>query len=243
MLQPGLPLEILFRNVRLAMVNGGHQKPWESSGMLKGFAFLGEPLESAPQPAPPIKPGAVVQVADFNAMPARLGIDKYVPAERYLKQGAVPVTVRDVVPSTSEITFFSTATLYEGRAVTSTVSDNVLTQFNTGNVPASFTLSFPLPLKRVRFLIPRLFAATESGVTFPAWTAIALDEARREVDRKGRELIGSYTDIPEQFVQLQSPHGRPITSVRFESDPNLNGRPFAAFSALLIEGIWVEAMP
>jgi hypothetical protein len=243
MLQPGLPLEILFRNVRLAMVNGGHQKPWESSGMLKGFAFLGEPLESAPQPAPPIKPGAVLQVADFNAVPAKLGIDKYVPAERYLKQGAVPVAVRDVVPSTSEITFFSTATLYQGRAVSSTVSDNVLTQFNTGNVPASFTLSFPMPLKRVRFLIPRLFAATESGVTFPAWTAIALDETGSEVDRKGRELIGSYTDIPEQFVQLQSPDGRPITSVTFQSDPNLNGRPFAAFSALLIEGIWIEAMP
>ena len=243
MLLPGLPLEILFRNVRLAMVNGGHQKPWESSGMLKGFAFLGEPLESAPQPAPPIKPGAVVQVADFNTVPAKLGIDKYVPAERYLKQGAVPVSVRDVVPSTSEITFFSTATLYEGRAVSSTVSDNVLTQFSTGNVPASFTLSFPVPLKRVRFLIPRLFAATESGVTFPAWTAIALDEAGNELDRRGRELIGSYTDIPEQFVQLQSQDGRPITSVTFKSDPNLNGRPFAAFSALLIEGIWIEAMP
>ena len=241
MLQPGLPLEILFRNVRLAMVNSGYQKPWESSGMLKGFAFLGEPREAAPQPAQTIKPGAVVQISDFNAVPAKLGIDKYVPAERYLKQGAVPVAVRDVVPSTSEITFFSTATLYDGRAVSSTVSDNVLTQFNTGNVPASFTLSFPVPLKRVRFLIPRLFAATASGVTFPAWTAIAVDAAGREVDRRGRELIGSYTDIPEQFVQLQSPDDRTITAVTFKSDPNLDGRPFAAFSALLIEGIWVEA--
>jgi len=60
MLQLGLPLEILFRNVRLAMVSAGHLKPWESSGMLRGFTFLGEPLESTPVPAPPIKPGAVI---------------------------------------------------------------------------------------------------------------------------------------------------------------------------------------
>jgi uncharacterized caspase-like protein len=41
-LVPDLPLEAMFRRVRAQMVKGGSQKPWESNGMLRGFAFVGE---------------------------------------------------------------------------------------------------------------------------------------------------------------------------------------------------------
>lgn len=242
MLTPELPLEILFRNVRLQMVGQGYQKPWESSGMLRGMAFVGEPREPRPAPAQRIAPGTTVQIGDFGAAPAELGFDRYIPAERYLRQGAVPVTIRDVTPAGSEVAFFSTAQLYEGRAFTPTISGNVLTQTNTGNRPAGFTLVLPQPAKRVRFLIPRLFAATESGITFPAWRATALSASGKAIAERERELIGSYSDVPEQFVQLESQDGEGIAAVRFESDPRLNGVPFAAFSAVLIEGIWIEAL-
>lgn len=243
MVQPGLPLEILFRNVRLAMVRAGYQKPWESSGLLRGFSFFGEPREAVAPPASPLRPGSIVQIGDFGSIPTQLGLDRFVPADRYLRQGTVPVEVRDVDPPNSEVAFFSTAQLYEGRAFTPTISGNVLTQIDTGNGAASFTLDFRQPVARVRFLIPRLFAATASGITFPAWKAVALDQAGQPVDSKEWELIGSYSDVPEQFVQLESRDGHGIAAVRFESDPRANGRPFAAFSAVLIEGIWIQAMP
>jgi len=243
LLQPNLPLEILFRNVRVAMVSLGYQKPWESNGMLRGVAIVGDPQEPAPQPARRIAPGTIVQISDFGSFPAELGTDRFIPAERYLRQGAVPVTIRDVFPASSQVAFFSTAKLYEGRAVTPSISGNVLTQIDTGNVPASFTIELPQPASRVRFLIPRLFAATESGITFPAWKATALSASGEEIDTAEDELVRSFTDVPEKFFEVRSSDGRGIAAVRFDSDPNLYGRPFAAFSALLIEGIWIQTMP
>ena len=41
-LVPNQPLEVLFRNVRAQMVKSGSQKPWESNGMVRSFAFIGE---------------------------------------------------------------------------------------------------------------------------------------------------------------------------------------------------------
>jgi hypothetical protein len=242
-LQPGMPLEIMFRNVRVAMVRQGFQKPWESNGMLRGWSFVGDPQEPAPMPAKRIEPGVVIQISDFGSFPAKLGVDSYIPAERYLRQGAVPVTIRDVVPATSEIAFFSTDNLYQGQAVRPTLSGNVLTQIGTGNVPASFTLQLSQPASRVRFLIPRLFAATGSGVTFPAFKATALSASGEAIDSVQDELVRSFTDVPEKFFEVKSRDGKAITAIRFDSDPRLDGRPFAGFSAVLIEGIWIEAMP
>jgi hypothetical protein len=243
MLRPDLPLEILFRNVRLQMVSRGYQKPWESSGMLRGLAFVGQPRDNVPPPARPVPPGSIVQISDFGSVPTELGLDRFVPADRYLRQGTVPVTIRDVMPASSEVLFYSTAQLYHGLAFTPTISGNVLTQANTGNQAASFTLVLPEPAGRVRFLIPRLFAATASGITFPAWKATALAPSGEAIDMHERELLGSFVDVPEQFVQLESRDGPGIAAVRFESDPRRNGVPFAAFSAILIEGIWIQALP
>ena len=42
LLTPNLPLGSLFNRVRAQMVRDGLQKPWESNGMLREFAFVGE---------------------------------------------------------------------------------------------------------------------------------------------------------------------------------------------------------
>jgi hypothetical protein len=49
-------------------------------------------------------------------------------------------------------------------------------------------------------------------------------------------------DVPENFDELEAPGATGISAIRFESDPRMNGVPFAAFSAILLEGIWVEPM-
>jgi hypothetical protein len=41
--------------------------------------------------------------------------------------------------------------------------------------------------------------------------------------------------VPARTVTLESVTFQGIAAVRFESDPRLNGKPFAGFSTLLIE--------
>jgi hypothetical protein len=48
-------------------------------------------------------------------------------------------------------------------------------------------------------------------------------------------LTRSTTDVAAQSHTLNAPSGRRIAAVRFTSDPRLDGKPFAAFGALLIE--------
>jgi hypothetical protein len=248
LLKPGVPIEILFRNVRLIVkeATGNKQEPWESTKMVGEFTFVG-PVAAPPRPvearpAIPISFLRAIPIRDFATIPTGVSFDLRAPAERYLREGTIPVEIRDVSPASSEVVFFNTSQLYEGRAFTPTVSPNVLTQSGTGNGPASFTLVLPRPVARVRLLLPRLFAATESGITFPAWTATALDSAGKALDSEHRELLGSYVDVPEYFVELEASTSAGISAVRFESDPRLNGVPFAAFSAVLLEGIWIEPM-
>lgn len=244
LLKPGVPIEILFRNVRLLVkeATGSAQEPWESTKMVGEFTFVGS--AAAPRTKSPIPMSFLraVPIRDFATIPTGTSVDLRAPAERYLREGIVPVEVRDVSPASSEIVFFNTGQLYEGKAFTPTVSQNVLTQFATGNVPSSFTLAFRRPVARIRLLLPRLFAATESGITFPAWTATALDQEGKAVDSEHRELVRSFVDVPEFFVELEASDSAGISAIRFDSDPRLNGVPFAAFSAVLIEGIWIEPM-
>lgn len=239
----GIPIEIMFRNVRISMVRQGLPRPWDNNGMMRAFSFFGAPPEEDMQPARKIHPGQLVQVGDFGLVPTGLGIDGYVPAARYLRQGNVPVTVREVSPPGSEMAFYNTAQLYEGRAFKPSISGNVLTQTETGNVPASFTLAFDRPAARIRFQRPSLIAATESGITHPTWKATALSADNEVLDIAEEEMIRSFVDVEERNFNLRGRDGKGIAAVRFESDPRLNGVPFTAFSAILIEAIYFEAMP
>ena len=72
----------------------------------------------------------------------------------------------------------------------------------------------------------------------------SLSASGEALDVRTRALARRFgTDIEREVVTLRAPAFDGIAAVRFDSDPRLNGQPFAAFSAILLEGVWVEAMP
>lgn len=156
-----------------------------------------------------------------------------VTATSYLQ--GVGISITEMTPQGSEVVFMNNRVLYGGRAANPTTSENLLTQINTNNVPASFTIKFSEPLAAVRFVRPALLAATESGITHPAWSAHALDTTGRELSSQSETLTRSFSDVPARTYTLVAPGFHGISGIRFASDPRLNGKPFAAFSAVLIE--------
>ncbi|MEY2505143.1 MAG: hypothetical protein QOG27_1423 [Verrucomicrobiota bacterium] len=166
-----------------------------------------------------------------------------VSAAPYLRKAGI--SVDDPVPAGSELVLINNRGLYEGKGVFPTVSQNFLTQISTGNQAASFTLRLRTPAQQVTFMRPRLYPYTESGITHPAWTARALDENGNELSSQSESITrrlpsrggAGDDDVPAQSYTLRAPGFDPIVAVRFESDPRLNGVPFAAFSTLLIERI------
>src|SRR5262249_38547222 len=135
----------------------------------------------------------------------------------------------------SSLVFVNNLGLYEGRAVFPTLSQNFLTQTDTDNVPASFTLFFSQPMESVSFTRPRLYAETTSGVTHPAWGAGALDANDQELSSCSEGLVRSFDAKEAATCTLRAPAFDGIVAVRFDSDPRLDGRPFAGFGTLLIE--------
>lgn len=174
--------------------------------------------------------GAVVDFpwVDTDSVPS-----KTVAAAPYLHD--VEISISEMNPQTSEIVLINNRALYKGAAVRPTTSQNFLTQINTNNIPASFTLKFSQPVKSVRFTRPALYPATESGITHPAWSAHALNAGGKILSSQSEDITRSFKDVPSETYTLKAPGFEDIVAVRFESDPRLNGVPFAAFSALLIE--------
>ena len=193
-------------------------------------------------PAPATTAPAATSGATRETVVSFADVDT-VSAAPYLRKAGI--TVEKLIPAGSELVLVNNRGLYEGKGVFPTVSQNFLTQVNTGNVPASFTLRLRTPAQQVTFMRPRLYPYTSSGVTHPAWNARALDEQGNELSSQSEGIIrrlpsrdgSGEDDVPAQTYTLRAPGFEPIVAVRFESDPNLNGRPFAAFSTLLIERI------
>jgi hypothetical protein len=191
------------------------------------------------EPAEKVVAGeTIVSFADVNTGSAAPFI---VSAAPYLRKAGISVV--EVQPAGSEVILVNNRGLYEGKGVFPTVSQNFLTQVNTKNEPASFILHFSTPAQSVTFMRPRLYPYTESGVTHPAWSAHALDANNNELSSQSESLTRrlpstdgkTENDVPAQTYALRAPGFAPIVAVRFDSDPRLNGRPFAAFSTLLIE--------
>jgi hypothetical protein len=153
------------------------------------------------------------------------------------------ISVTDLQPATSEIVLINNRGLYQGAAVAPTTSQNLITQVNTGNVPASFTLRFAEPPRSASFTRPALYPATNSGITHPAWSVHALDAEGNELSSQSEGLTRSFVDVPAVQYVLRSPGFAPIAALRFESDPRLNGKPFAAFSAIMIERLTLVREP
>jgi hypothetical protein len=251
-LVPGQLLSETFMGVRARVraATQGQQTPWESTSVTVPFAFsamgtnvaIGRPV-LPPSPRPSLAPPGALQVYDFETVPTATAPQFTVAAQPYLQAGAVRVLVRDVSPIGSEIVFINNRGIYAGNYVAPMLSQNILTQVHTGNGAASFTLALSRPARRVWFMTPCMFPATQSGVTAPAWKATALNAQGAEVASVSRELARSFSaDIPNQLISLEASGSEPIVAVRFDSDPRLNMVPFAGSSALLIEGMWIEPM-
>jgi hypothetical protein len=194
---------------------------------------VAEPLAHS-EPKPSVAPSASNEVViefpdvDTNAAPGHV-----VAAAPYLHR--VGISITNLQPKGSEVVLINNRALYEGQAVMPATSQNLFTQIETGNVPASFTLNFAEPVESVSFTRPALYPATESGITHPAWSAHALDAQGQEVSSQSEGLTRSFSDVPAQRYTLRAPGFDRIAALRFDSDPRLNGRPFAGFSAILIE--------
>jgi hypothetical protein len=205
---------------------------WRYYNPAKSRVPVGSSAVKSPAPSKEI----VIEFPDVPTKPPTY----QVAASPYLHEYGVGI--RDLQPATSKVVLVNNLGLYGGQGVHPTTSQNLLTQFETGNVPASFTLRFNRPASSVSFVRPRLYPETESGITHPAWSAHALDANGNELSSQSEGLLRcDYRhEVPARTYTLHAPAFAPITALRFDSDPNLNGRPFAAFSALLIERITLD---
>jgi hypothetical protein len=126
----------------------------------------------------------------------------------------------------------NTLAFYEGQALIPSSPPNVLTQVGS-NDPVSFTLMFRRPLSRLTFRRPALVPATPSGITFPSWSARALDARGVELADVGEDARGTYRHEPAREFVLEPGSASCIAGVRFDSD---NGH-FAAFSAVVVDDL------
>jgi hypothetical protein len=164
-----------------------------------------------------------------------------IPAAPVLHEAGI--SLRDISPPTSNVVIKNNIAIYGGQAINPKLSQNVLMQETGGddpgsvNVPASFTLVFDKPVTSVSFVRPALFPETESGVTHPAWSAHALDAEGHELSSYSESLLRKLKphNVPSLIVTLTAPAFEDISSVRFDSDYRLNGKPFAGFFSVVLE--------
>jgi hypothetical protein len=225
--------------IALALVLGavviGTRGAWFGDLWRPKMAPTPGPALAIKQPPPPLSNARDIEtVVDFSQL--RIAAQP-VAARPYLHQYGI--SVRDLAPDKSEIILVNNRGLYGGAAVVPTTSENFLTQIETGNVPASYTLVLAEPVDVFTFVRPRLFRDTKSGVTHPSWTATAFDARGQKLSSQSEGLFRSLDQMPgdtsAQTYVLRTPNFDRIVAVKFESDPRLNGVPFAAFSTLLVE--------
>lgn len=200
-----------------------------------------QPLGQVPQTASPSVSSSGEVVVGFSGVNIASTSDFTVAALPYLHDAGI--TVEEMKPHSSELLLVNNRAIYGGQAIHPTWSQNFLTQGSTGNTQASFTLKFTKPLQRLSITRPMLYAATKSGITHPAWSAHALDATGVELSSVSEGLTRSFSDVPSQIYTLVAPGFRGIKAVRFDSDPRLNGEPFAAFSTVMIERLTLISRP
>ena len=174
--------------------------------------------------------GADCKIIDFDDVDAE---HDDVAAEKYLLRKC-EIKVSDLTPGT-QLVIVSDQRIYNGRSLRASSGHNVLAQVNS-NDPVSFTLNFPEPVRIVRFTRPKLLAG-ETGVTFPEWSAQALDANGNNLGPPVGEPLGAgplyYHDVPAKTFTLK---GAAIHAVQFRS----NNQHFAGFSAVIIDDLEFE---
>ncbi len=165
------------------------------------------------------------------------GPDNIIAAAPYLKRFGIDIATLD--PARATLLLVNNIALYGGRAVDPYGSQNVLTQRpDPAAWPVGFTLRFERDLAAVGILRARLWAATKSGVTHPAWRAAALAADGSVLATTAEPLLGSHDTIPAAWHRLRAPAGRRIAGLAVRSDDRDHaGVPFAGFQAVLIQAI------
>jgi hypothetical protein len=191
-------------------------------------------------------------VVDFASVSVP-GPDYKVPAAPTLHKYGISVLGND--PASALPIILGNLGLYQGQGAAPAVSQHFLTQMaEKPAAPVSYTLAFERPLKAVSLRRPALWGATCSGVTHPQWTAEAKDRDGRVLarsseileraipafDPRDRSKACPYAgvfpfDVPATTYTLQAPAGKMISKLTITSDYRLDGVPFAAEQAVLIE--------
>jgi len=176
-------------------------------------------------------------VAIFSQSDTLLEKNGQVTAISYLH--ALGAHLVDIIPRTSKIVLKSNSSVYEGLAVLPTISQNFLTQMDTGGQPSSYTIVFDRAVESVTVTRASLFAASPSGVTHPTWAMTALDEEGAPLQTIGEPLIRHLdrrNPVRAQDFTVHAPHHKVISGIRITADPrDETGKPFAAFDSVVIE--------
>lgn len=102
MREPGLPIEQLFRRIRLAVhdTTSGQQIPWETSSLITDFTFFQRPAAApGPQPAPPATaPGPSAPGPSLTMRPTPAALRAMAPADAY--RAAIAWDRRDIYRAT-----------------------------------------------------------------------------------------------------------------------------------------------
>lgn len=212
-----------------------------NAGRVPARTAVAEPLPEALPEATPLTPTQLV--FDFDRLDTSRPPAYEIAAAPFLHAGAIPVDIEALRPDTSRMVIRNNLGFYGGQALQPTVSQNFLTQTGIGQGDCSFTLRFGKPVAAVTFRIPAIFPASPSGVTFPAWQATAFSTLGEELGAVSAALARKMADEPARDYTLRTPNFEPIAYVRFDSDFRLDGTPFAAFEAVVIERLELEPMP
>ena len=151
----------------------------------------------------------------------------WVPADGYLRRFGISIS--DVTENSKVVL---QGDYVGGGSAFVTPSHNALTQLECHG-PVGFTLRFDKPVSRVSFTRAGLIAGTPNGITHPAWSVCVFNRDQR-LGCKGEHILREFANVPERDFSLQGPD---ITSVRVESDFRLDGKPFTAFCAVLIQSV------
>lgn len=169
----------------------------------------------------------IITFDEIDAERNRVAADKYLLDKFH-------ISISDVTPGT-QVFIVSANKIYGGRSLQSSSGNNMLTQGDSLD-PVSFTLNLPKPVQVVSFTRPKLIAGV-NGITFPEWTAQALDAKHNPLGEPVGEPLGAgekyFHDVPAETFTLRGPN---IKAVRFWS----NNHHFAAFSAVHIDDLTLE---
>jgi hypothetical protein len=164
----------------------------------------------------------------FDDIPTALAPFQASP-DQYLAQFGVSVANAD-----GRVVAMRDEGAYNGSAFVAVTRHNVLTMVDCAPAPASFTLRFKGTLSRVAFERPSLLAGPQFGISHPAWTATAFDESGNQIGMVEENIIRSLSPVAAASFKIE---GRRIAAVRFTSDNRLDGKPFTAFCAVLLDDL------